>query len=347
MKYYYLDGANKLGPFSKEEILSKKLNPKTLVFREDKENWLPLSEFEELKPFEDIPNSQYTKKQNDKFINNKSLLVGLFIVVLSFVAFAVYNYFSFSEKEARETANKFFNMLMVENQNIKAFDEIYPEMKKMSQYTIFKKKLNINSVFKNSDGDYEVYASLNDPNPDGPIFILLSKKNNSVYIKTSRGINYAYYNKLLEYGKKRGCLTGVEDDLEMSTKIKEKRLQWDFDIETSIMRSRIERNIKISEKIENKFGFISGNVTITNNNDFVLNYGDLDVIVEFYDSLGNIVDSKSLTFFTLNANSSSSSSVFSSGNAASYKVITKINDSENLLNKVRGAVVQETINNCH
>lgn len=350
MKYYYLDGANKLGPFSKEEILSKNLNDKTLIFREDKDNWFPLLEFDELNPKNEVFNSkQNIQKKNFWHIKrNKNLFVVFFIVIFSIIGFGLYKHFSFTEKEARKTANIFFNMLMVENQNIKAFDLIYPDYKKISNYTIFKKKPKINSILKNENGDYEVYAAIDNKSFNKQIYLLLSKKNNTVYIKSSKGINYAHYNNLLEYGKKKGCLTGEEDDIEIGLKIKEKNLQWDFDIETSIVKSTIEKNIKIYDKIENRYGYISGNVTITNNNNnFDIEYGDLDCYIEFYDSQGNIVNSDKLLFYTINANSSKSSNVFSIGNADRYKIKTKINDSEYLQNKIRDIVLKQTINNCY
>ena len=48
MKYYFLEGIDKLGPYSINEILSRNLSKETMVYREDKTNWFPLSEFEEL-----------------------------------------------------------------------------------------------------------------------------------------------------------------------------------------------------------------------------------------------------------------------------------------------------------
>lgn len=48
MKYYYLNGIDKLGPYTFDEIKSRNLNSDTMIFREDKSNWFPLSEFDEL-----------------------------------------------------------------------------------------------------------------------------------------------------------------------------------------------------------------------------------------------------------------------------------------------------------
>lgn len=54
MKYYYLDGIEKKGPYTLEEILSRNLSFDTMIYREDKTNWLALSDFEELNPIETI-----------------------------------------------------------------------------------------------------------------------------------------------------------------------------------------------------------------------------------------------------------------------------------------------------
>ena len=54
MKYYYLDGIEKKGPYTLEEILSRNLSSDTMIYREDKTNWLALSDFEELNPIKPI-----------------------------------------------------------------------------------------------------------------------------------------------------------------------------------------------------------------------------------------------------------------------------------------------------
>lgn len=56
MKYYFLDGLEKKGPYTSNEIISRNLSCETLIFREDKSNWLPLSDFEELNLKSEIKN---------------------------------------------------------------------------------------------------------------------------------------------------------------------------------------------------------------------------------------------------------------------------------------------------
>lgn len=122
--------------------------------------------------------------------------------VIMFLGYIAYQKFSFTEKVARDTANRFFNMMTNKNPDYKNIKEIYP---KLSFYrVVFNNPCTINNISKNSNGDYEVYATYN-PNKvySYPITLVISKENNEVTIKSSRGISYAYYDKVLEYGKKK------------------------------------------------------------------------------------------------------------------------------------------------
>jgi hypothetical protein len=70
MKYYYLDGIEKKGPYTLEEIISRNLSSDTMIYREDKTNWLALSDFDELQ-------LMATKKSKSLTItNNNGLLKG-------------------------------------------------------------------------------------------------------------------------------------------------------------------------------------------------------------------------------------------------------------------------------
>jgi hypothetical protein len=70
MKYYYLDGIEKKGPYTLEEIISRNLSSDTMIYREDKTNWLALSDFDELQVMA-------TKKSKSLTItNNNGLLKG-------------------------------------------------------------------------------------------------------------------------------------------------------------------------------------------------------------------------------------------------------------------------------
>ena len=49
MNYYYMDGLDKKGPYTKEEIQLRKLSPETLLIKEGMTQWSKLETFDELK----------------------------------------------------------------------------------------------------------------------------------------------------------------------------------------------------------------------------------------------------------------------------------------------------------
>jgi len=71
MKYYYLDGIEKKGPYTLEEVLSRNLSSDTMIYREDKTNWLALSDFEELQ----VIATKKSKSLTITNINNKNGLL--------------------------------------------------------------------------------------------------------------------------------------------------------------------------------------------------------------------------------------------------------------------------------
>ncbi len=66
MKYYYLDGIEKKGPYTLIELLSRNLSSDTMIYRDDKTNWLALSDFEELNPIETIESNNIMIPQEDE-----------------------------------------------------------------------------------------------------------------------------------------------------------------------------------------------------------------------------------------------------------------------------------------
>lgn len=59
MEYYYLQGADKIGPISEDELLALNLDPETLIFGGKLNNWTPL------KDFTDKSKNQDSKEQNN------------------------------------------------------------------------------------------------------------------------------------------------------------------------------------------------------------------------------------------------------------------------------------------
>jgi hypothetical protein len=278
------------------------------------------------------------------------LIISSVIVTVLIITIVLYTYkrFSITEEEARTTSNKFFNMLIMENLSTKEFEELYPSFNELDHRVVLKKKCEINSLSKNSDGDFEVYSSVEiSKNNSIPIYLLLSKSNGKVIIKSSKGVNYAYYNRILEYGKKKGCLSGNENDAEMGKIIDEKKLNSDLELETRLKMNNIYDNLKVSNDIKKNYGMISGNVTVKNNNDFDLGFGDIECIVEFYNTNGNIIDSQEIYLFEISAYGSKSNSVYSSsGSAASFKIIPTIKNTDALRNRIRDRIVLETNYGC-
>jgi hypothetical protein len=73
MKYYYLDGIEKKGPYTKEEILSRNLSPDTLIYREDKTNWTTLSNLEELNVIEPIESKDISVSVSESQVEHEDI----------------------------------------------------------------------------------------------------------------------------------------------------------------------------------------------------------------------------------------------------------------------------------
>ena len=288
---------------------------------------------------------EYLNKENKDKNLKKIYLIGgsvIFTCVILLASYFIYERFTLSEEEAKNTSNRFFNMLVMKNYSDQ-FVDVYPNFNQIGARVAPFELPKINNISKNSDGDFEVYSSIGNI----PIYLLISKSNNKAIVKSSKGINYAYYNRVLEYGKKKGCLTGNENDIEMGKIIEDKKLKSDLELETKFKINDIYYNLKITNDIKQSYGMTSGNVTIKNNNYFDIGYGDLDCIVEFYNRNGNIVSSEKLYFFEIRAQGSASSSVYSSSESAvSFKIIPTVKNTEEIKNKIRDRIIAETDFGC-
>ena len=270
------------------------------------------------------------------------------LVLLSSIYF-IYQHFSLSEEDAKNASDRFFNMLIMKNRSSKEFEDIYPNFNEIGSRVVPAKKCEITNLSKNSDGEYEVYSYIEISNNNSiPIYLLIGKSNGKLIIKSSKGINYAYYNRVLEYGKKKGCLTGNENDVEMGKIIKDKNLLSYLELETKFKMDDIYSNLKISNDIKSEFGMITGNVSIKNFNPFDLDYGDIECTIEFYSRNGNIVSTDKIYLLDgIRANGSTSSSVFSNtGNASSFKIIPVVKNTDALKNKIRDRIISETDFGC-
>lgn len=350
MKYYYLDGLNKNGAFSVEEIKEKNLSHETLILREDKTEWLPLSQFSELMnqvEINSISDKPFYERNNfnpyKQMIKRKYLIVIGLIMILA-TSFFAYQKFSLTENDAREISNRFFNLMMTKD-NYKSQNEVYPSLQQNFARILFKNICKINNISKNEDGDYEVYATYNFTNTKSyPIYLIIGRVDGVNIIKESRGISYAYYDKVLEYGKKTGYLTGQEYDVEMETIINERLLRKNLLLASNIKFMQIKQQIKTKDNLKVEFGHIMGNVTIINNSNFSFGYYDLSCKVDFYDKNGDIISSDDvLSINGVDAYSSVTGSVLTPNmNASSYKIIPLYNGGEDFTNRVRELVINDT-----
>ncbi|TBN03221.1 DUF4339 domain-containing protein [Hyunsoonleella flava] len=355
MKYYYLDGIDKLGPYSLDEIKSRKLSLDTMILREDKTKWAPLSDYEELQEVEEELKREVktkevvTQKSDDKKKSSSILKFSLLGVLIIIISFFLYQHFSLTEDKSRDLANRFFNAVLMENLDYNIIEEIYPDFRSIGSRIDFQNTCVINNISSNSDGDFEVYATYNhNENNSYPIYLLIGNEKGNAYIKSSRGINYAFYDKVYDFGKKKGCFSDNEDDVEIGKIIHENSLRSDFEYLINIGLSGLYDNLEISSKLSrDRYGWTDGDVTIKNNNEIDFTVLEFDCRVEFYDSNEKLVHTKELHIFNLDANSSTSTSVMSTQRLPSnYRVIPTIKKSYRIENLIKDKVIKEAKFGC-
>lgn len=297
-----------------------------------------------------INNEEILIETKPKKTKLKLVFAFCIILFISFGGCFLYQKLSITEEDARENANRLFSMMTMDNLDNKLVGEIYPDFSNINNYIIFKHKCIITNISKNSDGDFEVYANYKlNANNIYPIFLIIGKENNKIIIKSSKGLCYAYYNKLLEYGKKRGCLVGYENDVEMSLIIKDKNLKALYDIDRVSKYTEIKKNIEVESNLSvSDFGYLTGNINLFNKNNFDLSSSDFDCELILYDSIDKVVHSQKIYFIGgLNSDGSASSSVMTSSyNSVKFNVKIKLNEEYGLSNKIETFVIQEASNNC-
>lgn len=352
--YYYLDGLEKKGPFTKDEFVELKLSNNTLISRNDKSNWTPKSDFNELMNYTDSDSLKSNKVGSNSGNSNQSktrfFLSSLVLAIVIIVALVIYNQNSLDEKSAKDISLKFFNMLTVKNNSSEDFEKIYPSFRSIGNRVVFNNICEITNLTKNDEGDYEIFASYK-PNKitNHQIYLLVSKENGFVFIKSSKGINYAYYDNVLNFGKKKGCLSGSEDDVKMGLIIVEKNLKYNLELETKLQIQDLYSKIKKTSNIQKEYGYAHGDVTISNESNIFLSNYDFTCRIEFYDSNGQITSSEKLNFWEgIPRHGSASSSIYSSKeNSSTFKIIFNLNDNELILNKLKEDVIEKTNFGCN
>lgn len=266
-------------------------------------------------------------------------LLGLILILLvGGGGYILYLKFAFTEEMARNTAKKFFNILMI-NGASKEFGEVYPSFGSGSRI-VTPILCRINSVSKRDDGSYDVYASYDASKQKVyPISLIINHKGKIV---NSRGVSYAHYDKTLEYGKKMGYLTGGEQDVELEQIISQYDLRNMLNREADLAIASIYTNLKTGGQISNQgFGFMSGTVYVTNSSPYDLEYNEIDCKINFYSSNGRLMDSEKFLMINLRAYSTETHSVFKSGRFAKYRIIPTIHISNALKNRVKDQLIEQ------
>lgn len=73
IEYYYLDGVNKIGPLTQEEIINLHLSENTWVYCEGMKNWKMISEVEELQNKPMIEKASSDEQESDKSIQTDNI----------------------------------------------------------------------------------------------------------------------------------------------------------------------------------------------------------------------------------------------------------------------------------
>ena len=80
-EYYYLDGADKKGPYSKQEIIDLELSSDTLIFVDELNKWVSYQDLEDFKPKIEEIEVESNQVQNKKKLNITNFLVLLFLIL--------------------------------------------------------------------------------------------------------------------------------------------------------------------------------------------------------------------------------------------------------------------------
>jgi hypothetical protein len=108
-KYYYLDGPDKKGPFTEEELINLNLDREVLIWTEGFEKWKPLTEVDELiriippPPPAEIIYEKLNSKKSKKILF--SFLILLFLIAIS-VGIGYFSVESIKTKYLNELSNR-------------------------------------------------------------------------------------------------------------------------------------------------------------------------------------------------------------------------------------------------
>jgi hypothetical protein len=269
------------------------------------------------------------------------LIAFLIFIITALIGYILYQKFAFTEDMARDTARKFFNILIIKESN-REFEEIYPGFGN-GQRIVPATECRIKSVSKSDDGNYDVYGTFGNAVKSYPISIVVDRSGKIV---TSRGVSFAYYDKTFEYGKKLGCITGSEQDSELEQIISSKGLRNKLNTEMESEVMSIYTQLKVKGNLTSNFGYVSGDIVITNRSPYNLEYGDISCKVNFYSSSGQLVNAEDVFISKIKAYESESSSVFANASSSRYKIVPNIYFTDGLKNRVKEGIIQKSTWGC-
>lgn len=111
-EYYYMDGVDKKGPHSKEEIIKLKLSYDTLIFSKSLNKWVPYQDIEEFKPFNPEIGNMKIQSKGKRFKLYIANILFLLMLVISACGIAFYLTEDFRKTDFQrleDKANAVFN----------------------------------------------------------------------------------------------------------------------------------------------------------------------------------------------------------------------------------------------
>lgn len=320
-------------------------------------------EFKRRSKKNDLIVNRFSKHSSSEisFVNTKEkestpklpiFIISTLIILLGAVSLFYYFQIRLTIEKASNEANNLFSLMSTQTTyDKKSLLKLYPDVDKIGKTVVINRDISIKNVVKNSNENYVVYAIFSNKYP---IQVEIGQVNFKNQVISSKGLSYAYYNNIMEFGIKKGCVIGNENDVELGQIIKNKKLETEFESLKYSFISNFKNNVELIQNIEvvesNYIStYLKGSVNIINNTNVILKSGSLNLKVIFKDINNNSVGSKTLFFNDIPAKNSGSANAFISNipkNSTSYELegginLTKLNEK-----LIEEQIVLETKNDC-
>lgn len=194
-KYYYLNGPEKKGPISEEELISLNLSLQTLIWSEGFANWTPLSEIPELLKIIPPPPPEEVIVNSNNAIKSKK---GNYFTILFLVLFliTIFTIFVLTNKEKKasklELENRIENIF---NGKLIVCDAIHSmvtgELTKVSPNKRITISLKTGDTIKDNPNKYKIAERFH-CNSGGFTFKKLKKVDNGYEIESIISTDMAY-----------------------------------------------------------------------------------------------------------------------------------------------------------